>query len=90
MGSLALASRKRECGREGLVLRPVGTACSLLVCGGHFMLMFLGTIDGQNEVSIILGGKKHTPSSLPLHTTFPVCPWQASLLIHSFIIYSIY
>lgn len=75
-------------GRE-LVLRPVGMACSLLEGEGHFILKFLGTMDGQNEVSIILEGKKKdtVASFTPSHTPFPLCPWQADLLIHSFNIY---
>lgn len=32
--------------------------------------------------------KKHTVASFtPSHTPFPLCPWQADLLIHSFNIY---
>lgn len=73
------ASRKKKKnsvrGRE-LVLRPIGMACSLLEGEGHFILKFLGTMDGQNEVSIILEGKK----SIQLHHSHPHIPHSLSVL----------
>lgn len=72
--------------RKGLVLRPVGTASSLLVCGGHFILKFLKTMDGQNEVSVILGGKK--ARTLILTVTYHIpCLSSAGFPALSFIHY---
>lgn len=58
MGNWSLPLESSSVGGRELVPKPAGMACFLLVYGGHFILKFLGTMDGQNEVSVILGRKK--------------------------------